>query len=86
MLVDITQLQENHLYKLDNMIKNVGQVVSDFVQFSASVASSYLDNMIESMQYTVKTVEAGLEQAQNQKLSHTLFSNDVLKRLSKKLT
>jgi len=39
MLVDITQLHKNHLYKFDNMIKNVGQVVSDFVKFSAAVAS-----------------------------------------------
>jgi len=54
MLVDITQLHENHLYKLGNMIKNVGQVVVDFVKFSAAVACSYLDNMIESIQYTVK--------------------------------
>jgi len=30
------------------------------------------------MQYTVKTFEAGLEQVQNQKLSHTMFPNDVL--------
>jgi len=38
------------------MIKNVGQVVTDFVKFSAAVASSYLDNMIESMQYSAKTI------------------------------
>jgi hypothetical protein len=65
-LVDISQLHENHLYKLDNMIKNVAEVVSDFVKFSAAAAFSYLDYMIESMQNVVKTVEAGLEQAQNQ--------------------
>ncbi len=68
-------------YTLDNMIKNVGQVVSDFVKFSAAVASSYLDNMIESMYYTVSTIASGLEQAQNQKLSHLLFPNDVLKKI-----
>jgi len=67
MLVDISHLHENHPYKLDNMIKNVGQVVSDFVKFSVAVASSYLDNMIETMQYTVHTISAGLEQAQNKK-------------------
>jgi len=63
------------------MIKNVGQVVSDFVKFSAAVASSYLDNMIESMYYTVSTIASGLEQAQDQKLSHFLFPNDVLKKI-----
>ena len=33
------------------------------------------------MQYTVKTIETGLEQVQNQKLSHTLYPNDVLKKI-----
>jgi len=84
-MVDISQLHKNHMYKLDNMIKNVGQVVSDFVKFSAAVASSYLDNMIESMHYTVSTIASGLEQAQNQKLSHLLFPNDVLKRIKQKI-
>ncbi len=37
------------------------------------------------MQYTVKTIEAGLEQAQIQKLSHTLFPNDVLKKINQKI-
>jgi len=85
MMVDISQLHENHLYKLDNMIKNVGQVVSDFVKFSAAVASAYLDNMIESMHHTVSTIASGLEQAQNQKLSHILFPNDVLKKIKQKI-
>ncbi len=84
MLVDISQLHKNHLFKLDNMIKNVVKVVSDFVQFSSAVAYSYLDNMIKSMHYTVKTIEAALEQAQNQKLSHTLFPNDVFKKIEQK--
>ncbi len=43
-LVDITQLHENHLYKLDNMIKNTAQTLSEFVKYSAAAASSYLDN------------------------------------------
>jgi len=85
MMVDIQQLHKNHLYKLDNMIKNVGQVVSDFVKFSAAVASLYLDNLIESMHNTVPTIVSALEQAQNQKLSHLLFPNDVLKKTKQKI-
>jgi len=73
MLVDITQLHENHLYKLDNMIKNTAETLSEFVKYSAAAASSYLDDMISLMQYVQKTVEAGLEQAQNQKLLYILF-------------
>jgi len=32
-----------------------------------------------------KTVEAGLEQAQNQKLSYTLFPHDVLLKIKQKI-
>jgi len=67
------------------MIKNVCQVISDFVKFSAAVASAYSDNMIESMHYTVSTIASGLEQAQNQKLSHLLFPYDVLKKIKQKI-
>jgi hypothetical protein len=41
--------------------------------------------MIESMQYMVKTIEAGFEQAQNQKLSNALIPNDVLKKIKQKI-
>jgi len=32
-----------------------------------------------------KTIESGLEQAQNQKLSHTLFPNDILVKIKEKI-
>jgi len=85
MLVDVSQLHENHFYKLDNMIKNTAETLSEFVKYSAAAASSYLDNMIATMQYVQKTIEDGLEQAQNQKLSYTLFPNDVLQRIKQKI-
>jgi hypothetical protein len=85
MMVDIQQLHENHLYKLDNMSKNVGQVVTNFIKFSPAVAATYLDNMIESMHYTVSTITSALEQAQNQKLSHLLFPNNILKRIKERI-
>jgi len=43
MLVDITQLHENHLYKLDNMIKNTAEILSEFVKYSDAATSYYLD-------------------------------------------
>jgi len=76
-LVDITQLHQNHLNKLDNQIKNTVEVLCQFQKNNPASVSSYLDNMIDSMQYVQKTIETGLEQAQNQKLSHTLFPHDV---------
>jgi len=53
-LVDITQLHENHLYKLDSMIKNTAETLSEFMKYSAAAASSYLDNMVSSMKYVQK--------------------------------
>jgi hypothetical protein len=41
--------------------------------------------MIESMHYTVSTIASALEQALNQKLSHLLFPNDVLKKIKQKI-
>jgi len=73
MLVDITQLHENHLYKLDTMVKNSAEILNDFIKYSAAAASSYLDSMISSLQYVLNTIEKGLEQAQNRKLSFSLF-------------
>jgi len=34
--------------------------------------------------YVQKTIESGLKQAQNQKLSHTLFPNDILVKIKEK--
>jgi len=57
MLVDVSQLHENHLYKLDNMMKNTAETLSEFVKYSAAAASSYLDNMIDTMQYVQKQLK-----------------------------
>jgi len=38
MLVDVTQLHEDHLYKLDNQIKNSAQFITNFTQFIPTVA------------------------------------------------
>lgn len=72
MLVNITQLHENQLCTLDNMIKDVGKVVSDFVRYGTAAASSYLDNMIESMQYVQKLLKLVWSKPKNQYLL-TLF-------------
>jgi hypothetical protein len=79
MMVDVQQLHENHLYKLDQKIKNTGTILHQFLQYSP--ASSYLDNMIASIQWVQSIIETGLEQAQNKKLSHTLFPNDVSEKI-----
>jgi len=85
MLVDKTQLHENHLYKLVNEIKNTAELLSEFLKYNPAVASAYLYNMIGTIIYVQKTIESGLEQAQNQKLSHTLFPNDVLVKIKEKI-
>jgi hypothetical protein len=50
MMVDFQQLHENHLYKLDNEIKNTGTIL----------ASSYFDNMIASIQWVHCAIKTGL--------------------------
>jgi hypothetical protein len=41
--------------------------------------------MISSLQYVLKTIEEGLEQAENQKLSFLLFPHDVLLSIKQKI-
>jgi hypothetical protein len=78
MMVDILQLHENHMHKLDNQGKNTARVPNDFSQFNPAVASHYLTNYMNSLHAVQIDIENGLEQAQLQKLSHSLFPNDVL--------
>ena len=85
MMVDILQLHENHMHKLDNQIKNVGRVLSDFSQFSPAVASHYLTNYMTTLNSVQRDIENGLEQAQLQRLSHSLFPNDVLETVKAKI-
>ena len=85
MLVDVSQLHENHLYKLDTMVKHTGETLSEFIKFSAAAAYSFLDNMMSSFHNVIDTIEKGLEQAQNQKLSFTLFPTMFYLQLNRKL-
>lgn len=41
MLVDVSQLHENHLYKLDNQIKITGTILTKFVKYNPAMASAY---------------------------------------------
>ena len=59
--------------------------MNDFVKYSASAAYSFLDNMMSSLQYVLNTIEKGLEQAQNQKLSFSLFPHNVLLCIKNKI-
>ena len=85
MMADVMQLHENHMSKLDNQIKNTGRVLNDFTQFSPAVASHYLTNYMNTLQTVQIDVENGLEQAQLQRLSHSLFHNDVLEKVKAKI-
>ena len=85
MMVDIIQLHENHMHKLDNTVKDTSRVLNDFTQFSPAVASHYLMNYLETLMNVQYDVEDGLEQAQLQRLSHKLFPNDVLEAVKSKI-
>ena len=44
-LVDISQLHENHLHTLDIQMNNTATVMTDFIKFSPAVASQSLTGM-----------------------------------------
>ncbi len=46
MLVDISQLHENHLHSLDIQMNNSASILTDFVKFNPAVASQALTGML----------------------------------------
>jgi hypothetical protein len=81
MLVDISQLHENHLHSLDLQISNTAKTISDFVQYSPAVASQALTGMLMHVNNVQTKVEDALEQAQLHRLSHKIFPNSVLETI-----
>jgi hypothetical protein len=81
MLVDISQLHENHLYTLDIKMNQTTTVLTDFVKYSPAVASQALTQMLMHVQNVQTRIEDGLDQAQLHRLSHKLFPNDVLETI-----
>ena len=81
MLVDITQLHENHLRSLDVQMNNTANILTDFVKYNPAVASQALTGMLMTLQNVQNRIEDGLDQAQVHRLSHKLFTNDVLESI-----
>ena len=85
MLVDVSQLHENHLYQLDIQVNNSAAIHRDFVQFNPAVASQFITGMIMQANDIQTKVEDALEQAQLHRLSHKIFPNDVLESIKNKI-
>ena len=81
MLMDITQLHENHLRSLDIQMNNTADTLTDFVKYNPAVASQALTGMLMTVQNVQNRIEDGLDQTQLHRLSHKLFSNDVLESI-----
>jgi hypothetical protein len=78
MLVDISQLHENHLHSLDIQMNNSASILTDFVRYNPAVASQALTGMLMHVNEVQTKIEDCLDQAQLNRLSHKIFSNDVL--------
>ncbi len=81
MLVDITQLHENHLHSLDIQMNNSANILTDFVKFNPAVASQALTGMLMHVNEVQTKIEDCLDQAQLHRLSHKIFTNDVLESI-----
>ena len=81
MLVDIAQLHENHLHSLDMQVNNSAKALTDFVTYSPAVASQAITSMLMQINEIQTRIEDGLDQAQVHRLSHKLFTNDVLETI-----
>jgi len=81
MLVDISQLHENHLHSLDIQMNNSASILTDFVKFNPAVASQALTGMLMHVNEVQTKIEDCLDQAQLHRLSHKIFTNDVLESI-----
>jgi len=77
MLVDITQLHENHLHALDIQLNNSVNALTDFVKYNPAVASQALTGMLMHVNEVQTKLEDCLDQAQLHRLSHKIFPNSV---------
>jgi hypothetical protein len=77
MLLDITQLHENHLHSLDIQINKFGKHFNRFckIQPCSCISSPHRYAHVNEVQTKIKDC---LDQAQLHRLAHKIFSNDNL--------
>jgi hypothetical protein len=78
MMVDVQQLHENHLHSIDLQMINISEILSDFVAYNPAAISAFLNTMTSQLRNILDKASDALEQAQVHRLSHKIFSNDVL--------
>ena len=78
LLVDITQIHEDHLHNIDHQLFNIRSTLEDFVNFNPSIITATAQTMMLRMQEIVKRIENAVSQAQLHRLSPLTLSNEVL--------
>ena len=79
MLVDISQLNENHLYAIDIKMNQSTTIMTEFVKYRPAVASQSITGMLMHVQNDQTRIEHGLDQLH--RLSHKIFLNDMLEAI-----
>ena len=78
MLIDITQIHDDHLHNIDHQLANIRDVLQDFVNYNPVVLSTTAQTMIKRLEDVIKRIENSVSQAQLHRLSPLTLSNEVL--------
>ena len=80
-MVDIQQLQENHLHKLDLQMKNIDTIIQDFLIHDPAKINAFLDGHIFLSLDIFTKISAVISQMQLRRLSPLLLSSQTLDKL-----
>ena len=78
MLVDVTQLHENHLHNIDLQLQNVNSLLTDMLHFHPSMVQTFLSAMTCELHDVFSKVEQTVAAAQLHRLTPLLLKHDVL--------
>ena len=78
MLVDVTQLHENHLHSIDTQLINAASVLQDMIHFNPAIVESAVSTMVHQTQDIFHKCSNVIAAAQMHRLSPLMFPHDVL--------
>ena len=81
LLIDISQIHENHLHNIDDQIINIDTTLREFIQFNPSYVTSTASTMMFQAVDVYNRISNAVSQAQLHRLSPLTFSHSVLKTI-----
>jgi hypothetical protein len=82
-ILDLEEVHEGALHKLDIYVQNVTHLLSEEFKYSPSLVQSSMDRLLSEAQSTTEQLIDTFQALQDHRLSHTLLDHLVLEKLHK---